>query len=149
MFRKILYPVDLSHQELAASFAAEVEKIADALGAEIEVMTAVPGFNMAIVASYFPPDAEKRAMREMDKRLKEFAGQAFTRPTKRSIAQGTHWKRIIEVAETRNVDLIVLPHCDKHWPDNLYLGSCAEKVAQRAPCSVLVLRPADRGVCPG
>jgi len=148
MFKKILFPVDLAHAGFAAGFAADVEKTADAFGAEIEIMAAVPGFGMAIVASYFPPEAEQRAMQEMDARLGEFAQKAFNRPVAHSVSQGTHWKGIIDTAEDRGVDLIVLPHCDKGWPDNLLLGSCAQKVAERAPCSVLVLRPQDRASCP-
>ncbi len=148
MFKKILYPVDLAHLGLAAGFAADVERTADAFGAEIEVMTALPGFGMPIVASYFPPEAEHRAMQEMDDRLADFAHQAFDRPVAHSVSQGTHWKRIIDTAVEKGVDLIVIPHCDKEWPDNLLLGSCAQKVAERAPCSVLVLRPEDRASCP-
>jgi len=148
MFKKILYPVDLAHAEFAAGFVADVEKTADAFGAEIEVMTALPGFGMAIVASYFPPEAEQRAMQEMDARLAEFAQNTFTRPVVHSVRQGTHWKRIIDTAEARGVDLIILPHCDKGWPDSLLLGSCAQKVAERAPCSVLVLRPREQASCP-
>jgi len=148
MFKKILFPVDLSHTDLAKGFAADVERIADSCGAELEVMTAVPGFGMAIVASYFPPGTEKQAMREMDERLSEFAEQAFTRKVGRCVAQGTHWKRIIDTAKSKGVDLIVMPHCDKGWPDSVLLGSCAQKVSERAPCSVLVLRPTDKGSCP-
>ena len=148
MFKKILFPVDLSHADFAASFAADVERIADNCGADLEVMTAVPGFGMAIVASYFPPETEKRAMREMDTRLREFAEKAFKRQVGRTITQGTHWKRIIDIAKTKGVDLIVIPHCDKGWMDGVLLGSCAQKVTESAPCSVLVLRPAEKGSCP-
>jgi len=148
MFKKILFPVDLAHAEFAAGFAQDVEKIADTCGAEIEIMTAIPGFGMAIVASYFPPDAEKRAMREMDQRLEAFAQQAFQRKVSHSVAQGTHWKRIVDTAKARGIDLIVMPHCDKGWPESMLLGSCAQKVSEQAPCSVLMLRPANSGSCP-
>ena len=148
MFKKILYPVDLSHADFAARLAPDVETIAGNCGAEIEVMTALPGFGMAIVASYFPPEAEKRAMREMDERLKTFAEKAFSNPVKRSVAQGTHWKRIVDTAKANDIDLIVLPHCDKGWLNSVMLGSCAQKVAESAPCSVLVLRPTDNAICP-
>jgi nucleotide-binding universal stress UspA family protein len=148
MFKKILYPVDLAHTDFAAQFAPDVEKAADTFGAEIEVMSAVPGFGMAIVASYFPPDAQQEAIRDMEARLQEFAASAFKRPVAVSVAQGTHWKRIIDTAEAGGADLIVMPHCDKGWPDNLLLGSCTQKVAEQAACSVLVLRPTDKATCP-
>ena len=148
MFKKILYPVDLAHEEFAAGFAADVEQIADTCGAEIEVMTAVPGFGMAIVASYFPPEAEQRAMREMDARLNEFTGKAFKRQVNHSVAQGTHWKRILETAKARDIDLIIMPHCDKGWAQSTLLGSCSQTVAERAHCSVLILRPGPYGACP-
>lgn len=148
MFKKILYPVDLAHADFAAGFASEVERIADAFGAEIELMTAVPGFGMAIVASYFPPDAEKKAVREMENRLGEFAGKAFNRPVAKTVALGTHWKRVIDVAKSQDVDLIIMPHCDKGWAESKLLGSCAQKVTERAPCSVLMLRPSKGMACP-
>ena len=148
MFKRILFPVDLAHAEFAAGFAKDVELIADTCGAEIEVMTALPGFGMAIVASYFPPETEQRAMREMDLRLREFADKAFQRKVTCSVAQGTHWKRIVDTAKSRHIDLIIMPHCDKGWPESMLLGSCAQKVTERAPCSVLMLRPAGNARCP-
>lgn len=149
MFNKILFPVDLAHEEFAQSFAKDVEQIADNCEAELEVMTAVPGFGMAIVASYFPPEAEQRAMQEMDQRLQAFTEKAFSRNVKHSVSKGTHWKRIVDTAEANDVDLIVMPHCDKGWPESMLMGSCAQKVAERATCSVLMLRPAEHGACPG
>jgi len=146
MFKKILYPVDLAHADFAAGFVSDVEHIADAFGAQIEIMTAVPGLGMAIVASYFPPETEERAMRDMDERLQAFAQQAFSRPVAHSVSQGTHWKRIVDTAKTKNIDLIIMPHCDKGWAENMLLGSCTQKVCERAPCSVLMLRPT--GACP-
>ena len=47
-----------------------------------------------------------------------------------------------------DIDLIILPHCDKGWLNSVLLGSCAQNVAERAPCSVLVLRPTDNAACP-
>ena len=148
MFKNILYPVDLAHTELAAQFVPDVEKAAETFGAEIEVMTAIPGFGMPIVASYFPADAQQQAMQQMESHLRDFASSNFSRPVSVSIAQGTHWKRIIDTAKNSGADLIMMPHCDKSWPDNLLLGSCTQKVAEQAHCSVLVLRPGDKGTCP-
>ena len=148
MFKKILFPVDLAHAEFAAGFAGDVERIADSCGAQLELMTAVPGFGMPIVASYFPPEAEQRAMRDMDARLRAFARDSFSRPVNCSVTQGTHWKRIVDTAREKHIDLIVMSHCDKGWSESLLLGSCAQKVTERAPCSVLMLRPVDHAGCP-
>lgn len=144
MFKKILYPVDLAHADFAAQLAADVERIADTCEAEVEVMTAVPGFGMAIVASYFPPEAEDKAMQEMDGRLQQFTQQAFNRAVSRKVMKGTHWKRILERAESGGFDLIVMPHCDKGAANSMLLGSCSKTVAERAHCSVLILRPENR-----
>ena len=141
MFKKILFPVDLAHAEFAAGFAADIERIADTFSAEIEVMSAVPGIGSAMVASYFPPDIEQKAMRDMNERLQTFAAQAFSRPVSHSVSQGTHWKRIVDTANAKDIDLIVMPHCDKGWAEEMLLGSCTQKVCERAPCSVLMLRP--------
>lgn len=148
MFKKILYPVDLAHADFAAQFAPGIERIADTFEAQIEVMTVMPGFGMPIVASYFPPDAEKKARQRVEDELKAFVEKAFSRSVSRRVEQGTDWKRIIKVAKSDKVDLIVMPHCDKGWAENVLVGSCAQKVVERAPCSVLLLRPDDRGACP-
>ncbi|RMG34989.1 MAG: universal stress protein [Gammaproteobacteria bacterium] len=148
MFKKILYPVDLAHADFAAQFAPTIERIAGTFEAQIGVMTVMPGFGMAIVASYFPPDAEKKARQGVERELEAFVQKAFTRPVRRRVEQGTHWKRIVKVAKADQVDLIVMPHCDKGWTENVLVGSCAQKVMERAPCSVLLLRPDDRGSCP-
>ena len=148
MFKKILYPIDLSHAEFAGQFASEIERIAETFDAEIEVMTVMPGFGMAIVASYFPPEAEKKARQEVERQLDAFCSRYFQRPVRQRVEQGTHWKRIIKVAKGDAVDLVVMPHCDKRWTETVLVGSCAEKVVERAPCSVLLLRPRDQGSCP-
>ncbi len=96
MFKKILFPVDLAHADFAAGFVADVERIADTFGSQVELMTSMPGFGMAIVASYFPADAEQKARREMKKRLAEFASSHFKREVVQTVAQGTHWKRIVK-----------------------------------------------------
>lgn len=148
MFKKILFPVDLAHADFAARFAPEVERLADTFDAEVELMSSMPGFGMAIVASYFPADAEAKARREMENRLAGFAAENFQREVRRTLAQGTHWKRIVETARAHETDLIVMPHCDKGWAESVLVGSCAQKVAERAPCSVLLLRPGGDGACP-
>ncbi len=147
MFKKILYPVDLAHAEFAAGFAADVEHLAETFDAEIKVMTVMPGFGMAIVASYFPPDVEQQARREVERQLADFASGVFSRPVKTRVEQGTHWKRILRVAKEEAVDLVIMPHCDKGWAESVLVGSCAQKVAERAPCSVLLLRPGEQGAC--
>lgn len=141
MFKKILFPIDLANEKFAAGFVSDVERIADSFGAEVEVITVMPGFGMAIVASYFPADAEEKAQTEIHRRLSEFAARSFSREVGVNVARGTPWKRIITTATDHQVDLIVMPHCDQGWAENHLVGSCSEKVVERAACSVLLLRP--------
>lgn len=148
MFKKILYPVDLAHADFAARFVPGIERIAETFGAEVEVMTVIPGFGMPIVASYFPPDAERKARQKVEAELRAFIEKTFSGSVRHRVEQGTDWKRIIKTASDGRVDLIVMPHCDKRWAENVLIGSCAQKVAERAPCSVLLLRPDERGACP-
>jgi nucleotide-binding universal stress UspA family protein len=47
---------------------------------------------------------------------------------------------IIEYAEEKDADLIVMATSGRTGPKRFFLGSVAENVVRRAPCSVLVVR---------
>ncbi len=57
-----------------------------------------------------------------------------------TIVEGTPFQAIIETAESRNVDLIVMGTHGRTGLSHALMGSVAEKVVRLAPCPVLVTR---------
>lgn len=140
MIKKILFPVDLSHQNTAAAFAPTVEKIAEEFGAEILLLSVMPGFGMPIVASYFPEELEQQARTEFQSQLDQFAREQMTSSPRTRVRQGSNWRKIVATADEEGIDLITIPHRARSKAEEVLLGSCAQKVAERANCSVLILK---------
>ncbi len=142
MFKKILVPIDMQEPAFADKAIAMAVEEAQHHSASLHVMTVLPGFGMPIVASFFPPDAMKRAAQEMKKELQGYVAKKV--PTgvsvTFSVTEGTPYQRILEEAKKVGADLIVVhSHVRKHLNQAL-LGSCAQKVVEQAHCSVAVLR---------
>ncbi len=56
------------------------------------------------------------------------------------IALGSPAREIVQIAETKHADLIVIPSHGHTGIRHFLLGSVAERVARLAPCPVLILR---------
>jgi nucleotide-binding universal stress UspA family protein len=57
------------------------------------------------------------------------------------VAVGTPYYKIIEVANAKKVDLIVMATHGRTGLSHLVMGSVAERVLRMAPCPVLTIRP--------
>ena len=60
-----------------------------------------------------------------------------------TIVEGTPFQAIIETAESRDVDLIIMGTHGRKGLTHALMGSVAEKVVRLAPCPVLVTRGAS------
>lgn len=141
MFSKILVPIDLQQKSAAAATLEVAGRFGRELGCAVHVMTVMPGYSMPIVASYFPVDAKNTAKRELETQLREFAAERlgdvkFTA----SVAEGKRAEEILKAARRRKVDLILIGSFSHGRLEDALLGSVGTKVAQRANCSVLVVR---------
>jgi nucleotide-binding universal stress UspA family protein len=56
------------------------------------------------------------------------------------IVQGTPFREIVEVAKTKQVDLIIMGTHGRTGMTHLLMGSVAERVVRLAPCPVMVTR---------
>ncbi|HEX2102180.1 MAG TPA: universal stress protein [Solirubrobacteraceae bacterium] len=77
----------------------------------------------------------QQALEEAKAALAERGLQAET-----VVAQGDPGEAIVQVAEERNAELIVVGHRGLNPFERLLLGSVSSKVVHRAPCDVLVVR---------
>jgi universal stress protein F len=141
MYQHILVPVDIQWQTARRPGLETAVKLCRAFGAQLHVLTVVPDLGMPLVAQFFPKGAEAKIVEETEAALHELVRQQV--PEDLSIqcvvAQGSIYRRILEVAETVRADLIVMA---AHKPEagELLLGPNASRVARHATCSVLVVR---------
>ena len=142
MFKRILLTVDLNHP---ASWKAALPRAMElaALGkSELHVLTVVPSLGTAMVAGYFPPDFEKKAMEEAKARLSELVAAEVPASVKPvlHVGHGSVHDEVLRHIETLKADVVVMA---SHAPDRVrefLVGSQADRVVRRSPVSVLVVR---------
>lgn len=136
MYKTILVPIDLAHVEegksmidFAINHAQDDTKII-----LLYVVEEVP--NWAAVS--IPEDIIERSLEEARSELKAIA-TAAGRKMKVKIRTGHSYNTILDEAERKNADLIIIA---SHRPglQDYFLGSTAAKIVRHAKCSVLVIR---------
>jgi len=142
MFNNILLPIDLEETELTERAITIAQDIAERYGSTITVVTVIPDFSMPVVASYFPADAIEKARAEICVEVKKLVEKRFRNPSeiKCDVGEGSPHRFIVEYARDKKMDLIVMPSRG-HEISKIFLGSSTAHVVNRAPCSVLVVRP--------
>lgn len=138
--RRILLPTDLSEhsaralplaQGLAAALAAPVEPVLLALFVEVpDVDTDAP----AVVAAQID-----QAEVDLAVFLASIPGVA---PEEGTVRVGSPAHEILAVARHWDADLVVLGTHGRRGLPRFFLGSVAETVLRKAPCSALVIPPA-------
>lgn len=139
MFKNILLGVDGSaHALKAAKLAGELARTMQA--------------NLRIVAAYDPVptylgepnllDTIVARQKHADEILRAALKEVGPTPNevKTEMLEGSAAEVIIEVANTRQVDLIVVGSRGLGQLAGLLLGSQSQKIIQHAPCPVLVVR---------
>jgi nucleotide-binding universal stress UspA family protein len=140
MFDKILYPVDMEEPDFskhALEVAIEQCRIHES---ELHVLTVIPGYNMPMVASFFPDGTMDKAKKGMAQKLDEWVKKNVPDdvPVFSHVAVGRPYKEILLCRRGLDADLIVLQsHNDKY---DHFLGSVAAKVVEQARVSVMVIR---------
>ena len=141
MFKNILMPIDLQETHLAAKAVKIAIDEARKHGADIHVMTVMPGFSMPVVATFFPDNAMKKAMKEIGTELKRYLAANFPNDvkTRPHIDEGNPAERILALSKEVKADLIIIPSHAKSL-GQVFLGSVAAKVVEHANCSVMVIK---------
>ena len=141
MFKKILVPVDLSTEDTTKRLCVAANDMAGKYGCEVRLMTVVPDYGMPMVASYFPADAQDKLKVEMKHKLAELAKTYFSVPVKFHLAQGKRRQAILKEIEEYNPELVMMGCRRKHSRrSKRLLGATGTTVADRATCSVMVVR---------
>jgi nucleotide-binding universal stress UspA family protein len=147
--KHILFPTDFSH--LAHEAINTVTEIARATGARVTVLHVDESPLMHRYWQYAPETGRSRGRKKdvretIAERLEDVvAGESWKGiEAEKAILEGTAAFEIVSCAKRKKVDLIIIP-CQGESPykENL-LGGTARKVAEQAPCSVLLVRRPGR-----
>ncbi len=142
MFKEILLPLNLEESDISGRAIKVTEDLAEQYGANLTALTVIPDFNSSMVASYFPDDALKKAHAESCVELRKFVDTHFRNPGKVrcAVGDGSTRKVIVKYVKDHGIDLVVMP-ARKRDISKILLGSNSAYVADRAPCTVIVVRP--------
>jgi len=140
MFKKILVPIEVDYPETAAAVYQKAASIAKLCGAEIRLISVMPGFGMPIVASFISDEVRKQATDRFKESLEKFIKDNCGEPVSSSIRTGKNWEEIIKAADKWGADLIVVYHNRRREINEVFSRSCSQQVSDNANCSVLRLR---------
>ncbi len=136
MYKSILIPVAIDHEELVAEKISTARKLlaTDGKITLLTVLEQIPGFT----AEFVTVKSENHLTDKIMGTLKSIAGGAVDISCQ--VETGKPGIRITEVAREIGADLIVV---GAHHPSAMdyFLGSTAARVSRRASCSVLIQRP--------
>jgi nucleotide-binding universal stress UspA family protein len=145
MFQSIVVGTDGS--QTAGEAVREAIELATAVGASIELVSAyepVSGQRLREEARQVPADIQwmvnpredvEATLREAAERVKEAGVNVNT-----YAREGDPADAILDVAEERGADLIVVGNKGMTGAKRFLLGSVPNKVSHHAPCSVLIIR---------
>jgi nucleotide-binding universal stress UspA family protein len=145
MFSCIVVGTDGS--QTAQEAVRQAVALARQLGARVEIVSAyepVSGARLREEAQQVPPDLQWmiNPREDVDATLREAAEVADAAGVENEIyaRQGDPADAILDVAEERSADLVVIGNKGMTGAKRFLLGSVPNKVSHHAPCSVLIIR---------
>lgn len=146
-------PADLDHQILqyAKGFAERMEGTLHAVHAYIPLSIAATAANVAgQMASTLSPEVIQYEDREKRKELRALTDQYDIPESHLHLELGVATDVLAEQAEALNASLVVMGAIARSGLQRIFIGSTAERVLEKLPCDVLVLKPVDfRDALPG
>ncbi len=138
MPRKIVVPVDLSHQDSAETALAHARQYdADADIVLLHVVPHIPEY----YATNIPDEVLRARTENVTEELREFAKRnGISDDSQIVVREGAPGREILDYTQAAQSDLVVMASHDPRWGD-MFLGSVAAFVVRHAHCSVFVVRP--------
>lgn len=139
----ILIPIDFSDSgQQALDYAAVLREKFPSEITLLHVIEPFVGYGSEL--SIIPANVEVDRECGAEARLKELAAACASRfPARTVCLSGKPWHSICDWALENKVDLIIMPTHGYSGLLHMWLGSVAERVVQKAPCPVLVVRAKD------
>lgn len=144
MSKTILCAVDINRPGEEKEVLTTASKLAEADGAQLDVITVVPDFGMSVVGAYFQDHHVEPVKERAKELLKEMTrttlGAERDGGVRHVVAVGTVYEEVLRAAKLGKSDLIVI---GAHRPDlkDYLLGPNAARVVRHSECSVYVVRP--------
>ena len=139
LFKKILIATDGSEKNRSA--LDEGLRIARACGATVYAVYVIDMSAFSSTSGEIPMGDTYRMLEEEGRqamsRVQALAGDVSM---EMSVLEGRPATEIVELAKTKDVDLLVIGTHGKKGLERLLLGSVAESVIRSAPCKVLVVK---------
>ena len=143
--RRILIPTDFS--EPAKQAQAYAIALAERFGSELHLMHIVPQITIPLPdssSSWTLPDSDQRAqVKEAETRLLQELDSKWAK--ERGVVQvakvGYAVEEIVQYANDKEIDLIVIGTHGHSGLAHFILGSVAEKIVRMATCPVLTVHP--------
>lgn len=142
MFKKVLVPMDLNEPGFAQQAIKLALREVQENGSELHLITVVPGFKNSFVASYFSEKDHKKAVNDVARKLQEYSHKIFPtdiKPVLR-VYEGSPAEIIVDYISSEEIALVIMPAHHRSKIDSFFLGSVSARVAERANCSVLLLK---------
>jgi universal stress protein F len=141
MFKKILVPVDIDYPNTSRAVYDNAAELASLSGAQIRIVSVMPGFTMPIVASFVTEEIKAEARAQFQKALDAFVEENCKGGNvSHKVLVGKHYEEILKMADKWGADLIVVYHNRSRTVNEAFSNTCAQKVVKEANCSVLRLR---------
>lgn len=136
MYNTILVPIDLSHKERFRPMLDVARKMANE-NSRIILLTVIEEVP-AYIMTQLPAETVSKSLQTAEEELKSIARQ-YEVMAEVEVRSGHASRTILEAAEEKGVELIVIASHRPDWEDYL-IGSTAARVVRHAECSVHVLR---------
>jgi len=140
MFKKILVPVDIDYSKTAALVYRKALELGKPGGADIRLVSVMPGFGMPIVASFISEEMVKKAKDRLKAAMETFIQGNCQEPITYTIKTGKNWEEIVKAADKWGAGLIVVYHNREQAVNDVFSNACSQRVMENANCSVLRLR---------
>lgn len=143
---KILVATDFSdHSAIALKYA---EEFAKAFQAEVLLCNVVEEAGMLSQIppggeGYFPPNMDEIRQANAEKQCAEQLAETSIEKHRVVVPIGNPFVEVVQLAESENVDLIIVGTHGRGAIAHMLLGSVAEKIVRKAPCPVLTVREGE------
>ena len=142
MFKKILFPVDLS--DASNKICPYVKEVAEKFGSDIHVIYVVHVshyYSNLEMSSAYLGDFEIEVKKGAEKKFAEFIADNFDgQPVTSKILVGRPNDEIITYSRSQGIDLIVMGHSSTGIERAIF-GSVAGHVVKYSPVPVMVISP--------
>jgi nucleotide-binding universal stress UspA family protein len=146
VWKRILCAIDFSPPSRVALLQAAELAAQHGAGLTVLHVREVPSARAQIAMLPSPPEAYEAQTGELWRQLERAGKDAellAKAPVAVTMVEGTAVEEIVRAGREREVDLIVVGTHGRTGLRRAVLGSVAEGLVRRAPCSVLVARPEE------